>query len=189
MTSRLRDAQMVQLNGERGRQTQRTRTAAERLCGRTSRSAGSSETRDSRIVARASRRAGSLAPVPQASPLPGGIIGVLERQGRHRCRRIPGVRAVAGGNLAKDQGGGFAIGDQVVEGQQQSMIVGRQTQQGGAQQGTVCQVERPDRIQAAMRRASATRSSGRKDSKSWIVIATGPGGAVTARGRRFERGN
>ncbi len=67
----------------------------------------------------------------QLAPLPGGVIGVLH--GRER-QILP---LVEGCQLAQQDPGGPAVGDGVVDGQAEPVMVRRQPQQQGARQGTL----------------------------------------------------
>ncbi|MCY1401850.1 hypothetical protein D9M71_169750 [compost metagenome] len=76
-------------------------------------------------------------------PLPDGVVGVLDRQGRQGA-----FLPLAAGSIALDQFGHHhlhrgAVGDDVVQGHHQYMVVGAQAQQAHTQQWATLQVEQP----------------------------------------------
>ncbi len=79
--------------------------------------------------------------VAQPSPLPGGVVRVLELQRRQRRRQSPRERHVDGAHLADEDADGPAVRHDVVEGYEQDVALPGQAQQGGPYQRGLRQVE------------------------------------------------
>ena len=78
----------------------------------------------------------------QPGALPGSVVGVLDGQCGEGRRQAGGEGGVEGGHLSDEEAHGPTIGDDVVHGQQQHVVPGGQSQQGGAHQRPVDEVER-----------------------------------------------
>ncbi|MNG97242.1 hypothetical protein D3C79_563490 [compost metagenome] len=84
--------------------------------------------------------------------LPQGVVAVLDRQ-CFQARRLPFATGfVAAHELVDDDAHRPAIGDHMVQGQQQHMFTLGQGQQAHAQQGAVLKVERLQRLRLGLRR-------------------------------------
>ena len=87
-----------------------------------------------------------LGRVAQPGPLPERVVGVLERR-RGQGRRTPfHLGRVAQPQFARDDAHRPAVGDQVVQGQQQRMFGFVRVQQRRPQQRAALQVERPTQL-------------------------------------------
>ncbi|MNO94842.1 hypothetical protein D3C76_864710 [compost metagenome] len=80
--------------------------------------------------------------VGQPLPLPGAVVGVTQRQGRQVSCMALAVRSVQPGEFVEQNVQRPAIGDDVVQGHPQLMLVIVQARQGHAQQGASAKVER-----------------------------------------------
>ncbi|CRM81710.1 hypothetical protein [Pseudomonas sp. 58 R 3] len=82
-----------------------------------------------------------LLPRFQPTPLPQGIVAVLDRQRRQLRRFVAFVGVVAADELVDQHIHRPAVGDDVVQGQQQHMLLHVQLEQLHAQQRAVFQIE------------------------------------------------
>ncbi|MDT4804038.1 hypothetical protein FQZ97_368050 [compost metagenome] len=79
-------------------------------------------------------------------PLPGRVVGVLDRQGRQgRCLALE-MSHVESGELVEQQAQRPAVGDDMVQGHQQQVLLFVQAHQPDAQQRAVLQVEEEARL-------------------------------------------
>ena len=85
---------------------------------------------------------------PQPAPLPGGVIRILERELRQRRRFSAHERLVERGELLEEHPDGPPVRDDVVEGQQQHVLLGRDAQEPGAQERPARELERLQRLGA-----------------------------------------
>ncbi len=79
--------------------------------------------------------------VGAAAALPVGVVGVLHRQRRQRACLRAEFGAVEVGEVAGEDAGGPAVGDDVVQGQRQHVLVVREPDQARVQEGAAPQVE------------------------------------------------
>ena len=97
------------------------------------------------------RRAGQLLPPVghflfqegplQRLPLPGGVVGVLDGQLGQRRGLAGGKGRVEGCQLAQQHADGPAVGDDVVQGQDQDVVTGGQPEQDGPEEGAAGEIE------------------------------------------------
>ena len=138
------------------------------------RSVGSSSGAASAAVC-ASSRVARRRPSAARVALPGGEVGVLQRQ-----RGQVGAAVVQGGRVQLAQvpaehAGGPAVGDDVVHGQDQDVLVGGEVDQPGPQQRPVAQVERGGTLGASSASSARGRSSGGVSDRSCRGRSTGGG--------------
>ncbi len=77
----------------------------------------------------------------EPATLPLGVVGVLDRQRRQRIGLAQSEGGIQGAEFAHQQAHGPAIGDDVVHGEQQPMLMRVQAQQAAADQGSMFQIE------------------------------------------------
>ena len=136
----------------------------------------------------------------QPVALPDGEVGVLDRQLRQGRRRPAAKALVEGGELADQHAHGPAVGDDVVQVEQQGVLLrARGRASGGAQQRPAGEVERPAAASAGQARAprraprpergperSTTRQgpgqAARRDDLHRLALPLGEGGAQRPRG-------
>jgi hypothetical protein len=79
----------------------------------------------------------------QPAALPGGIVGILDGEGRQGIGQAVESGAVESAEFVDQDAERPAVGDDVVHGQKQHVVVGSETEKPAADQGTVLEVERP----------------------------------------------
>ncbi len=77
----------------------------------------------------------------EPATLPLGVVGVLDRQRRQRIGLAQSEGGIQGAEFAHQQAHGPAIGDDVVHGEQQTMLMRVQAQQAAADQRSMFQIE------------------------------------------------